>query len=144
MSDNEEKIHTFTIKDKTGVYKLMVFFEIGVTCLLLFFGYIFVSKLQNQTPSKTSSAKQIDTTTPIATPTKFEVPHSYEILSITKTDMTLRGDEGEMVLPTSGPEIALFKGTPKEHTDASINDVRVGQKVILEIIPGERVWVYIL
>lgn len=147
MADLETDIHTFNSKGKTGLYKLVVFLEIGVTCLLLFFGYTFVFKLQTPQPSQISKAAQTLSTTPLSQtpiPTKFEIAHTYRVIRIGESDVTFQGDEGELAVPKAGPGVVVFKGTPESHSDARVTDLSIGQRVILEIIPGERVWIYIL
>ncbi len=146
MPDNSTEFHTFNAKSKTGFYKLLVFLEVGVTCLLLFLGYIFVFKVQKPTSSQVSKASQTLSQTPqspTTKPIKFEVAHSYDVVTIGDVDITLKGDEGQLVIPKSGPGVSIFNGTPAEHTDATVADLQIGQKVILEIIAGEKVWVYI-
>jgi hypothetical protein len=142
MQNDEIKTYTFNPTKKTGIYKLMIFLEIGVTCLLLFLGYTFLYKLQTPTSSKISEASFISPG-PTAIPTKVKIPHSYEITAIGNNEMILRGDTGELTLPL-GPEILIFKGTSEAHTAATAADLKVGEQVMLEIIPGEKAWVYIL
>jgi hypothetical protein len=146
MVNNDTQIHTFKEKSKTGLYKVIVFFEIGITCLLLFLGYTFIFRIQDPNISKRSEAFQFDgaseSDTPI--PTKYEIQHNYTITDIGETDITLEGNEGELVIPKGGRDVLFFRGSPANPTKVSVTDLQIGQLVILEIVPGEKVWVYIL
>ncbi len=141
-NDTNNQIQTFTTKSKTGFYKLIVFLEIGVTGFLIFLGYTFLFRVQKPKESKVSQAAgALPLDSPI--PTKYEIPNSYEVKAINATDIILTGTKGELVVPNGGPGVLVFKGTPAEHTEASTTDLQVGQKITLEIIPGEKVWIYI-
>jgi hypothetical protein len=72
---------------------------------------------------------------------KYEIDFPYEVAKITGSEITLNGKEGLMVLPLSSSEV--FIGSPLQNRQASLSDLTVGQNVTLEIIPGEKVWIYI-
>lgn len=138
--NNDTQIHRYAPSSKNGTYKIIVFLGIGLTCVLLVLGYIFFFKVQRPDQADVSRAQSSSKTVD----SKVELPHTYQVVSMNERDIILGGQEGEMAIPNGGSGVMVFKGTPQTHTEASITDIKVGQSVVLEIIPGEKAWIYIL
>jgi len=141
--ENEVEFHTFNAKQSNIFYMIVIVVGILIISFLTFFGYTYLFKSQKSQPAQVIKTVQ-NSPTLSPTPTKYEIGITYEGLKIGETDITFQGTEGELVIPKSGPGVLFFKGTPENHTDAVLSDLQIGQKVKLEIIPGEKVWVYIL
>lgn len=75
-----------------------------------------------------------------------EIPFDYSVVRVSENEATLRGARGDAVLPNSD-HARVFLGKGENQQAASFSDLKVGQKVTVELIgsaPDRQVNVYIV
>ncbi|MDO8496956.1 MAG: hypothetical protein Q7S61_00235 [bacterium] len=123
--------------------------------LLVFVGglliyYVVKANLLSVNPAPSNITAPINTAqtpppilTITPTPTVFVVPFDYEIKSVSPTLIVMTGQKGDLQVPQN-PIVKIFKGAPPSTEEISFTDVKVGQKARVEVIPKQKVWIYIV
>jgi len=69
---------------------------------------------------------------PSLVPTQMEqIPFDYEVLAVSPSQATLKGEKGEAMLPNDS-KVKVFRGVPGQATPADFTALAVGQKVRIE------------
>ena len=94
-----------------------------------------VAQLAQLTPSPTES----DTVNPVV-----KVPFDYIVEDISDSEIVVNGDLGLMHLPNDPAQVTVRKMEQAgSYANAKISDLSIGQRVELEIKPGEFAIIYI-
>lgn len=80
---------------------------------------------------------------PTPTPSVLLVPFDYTVKSVSANTAILNGAKGDITIPND-PKVSVFKGTPPNAVASSFSEIKVGQKIKLELSPGVGIKVYIL
>ncbi len=76
-------------------------------------------------------------------PTLIEVPFEYTVKSVTASEIVLNGQEGDITFPTNFA-MTYINGDRGSKEATTLSALRVGQKVNLDMIPGQSATIYIL
>lgn len=122
---------------------LILIAEIGVIILVI------IGIIQISTGSKKPATQQTAPQTTVATPTTgsltpINIPFDYRVVSVSASRIVLNGDKGNLTLTNNPKLITVYKGTPTNNTPAAFTDVKEGNKIKIEAIPGVSIKVYIL
>lgn len=66
----------------------------------------------------------------------------YTVATISENEIVLEGEKGSMTLPKERVEV--LRGDPSNAKAVSPDTLRPGDNVVVEFIPGERAWLYVL
>lgn len=72
-----------------------------------------------------------------------KVDFVYNITSITAETIVLDGDNGEFVLPNDPAKVVVYGGPTKESPMLSLTDLKVGNRVNLEFVPGQSATLFV-
>lgn len=72
-----------------------------------------------------------------------KVDFVYSITSITAEAIVLDGDSGEFVLPNDPAKVTVYGGPTKESPMLSLTDLKVGNRVNLEFVPGQSATLFV-
>lgn len=109
--------------------------------IILIGGAFFVmTRKQNMLPTTSQSNTETNQT---AQPTLIQVPFEYTVKSISSSQIILTGERGDIVFPTNFA-ITYYDGDRGSKNTVTQSALRVGQKVNLDMIPGQSASIFIL
>lgn len=95
----------------------------------------------SQQPQNTSSKNL----TPTPTPTPELLKYDYIITEITEKEVRVRTTRGgKAFFPKDEEKIKVYRGEPGKAVEASLSDLKSGQKLRIKRIPGRLLEVYII
>ena len=77
-------------------------------------------------------------------PARFKANIDYTVKGIDDNYILLEGEKGEMALPKNPAQVQVYLRTVDADTQVTIAEVKIGDKVQLEIVPGKSAWLYLL
>ena len=110
-----------------------------VVLLLLAVGlyYVVSSGMLGGTPG---GVKQPVVGTPVAgsmEPQVVKPDFAYKVKSIDATTVVLEGSNGEFILPADVMSVKVYAGLTKESPAMALTDLKVGDSLNMEFIPGK-------
>jgi hypothetical protein len=124
---------------KKPLWIVIIMTEIIAGVIFVFIGGAYLSKTKDQEPSKSLAVYDPET----VTPTKYAIATEYKIIAINESEITISTEKGTMILPKND-QVEVFRGVPGHSIPVTFEDLKIGQKVNLEVIPEAKAWVYIL
>ncbi|PIU69089.1 hypothetical protein COS81_01475 [candidate division WWE3 bacterium CG06_land_8_20_14_3_00_42_16] len=110
------------------VVGLAVFLVIGLAALTIYFIANNSGSNQRNTTVSTQSG-------PAVTPVKVDFP--YTVKSITLAVIVLNGENGDLTLSNNPNMVTVYKGATEASPKIGIQDLKIGDTVNLEFVPGE-------
>ena len=86
-----------------------------------------------------------DVVTNIAPESKLvKVDFAYQVKSITAGAIVLTGKNGEFTLPNDASKVEVYNGPTKESVKISLADLKVGNNLNMEFVPGKSASLFVL
>lgn len=142
---------------KNNLLIILIILILGVGGLIYYNLFVISKKPAEEvtTPSP-ATVQQQEASVPTLEPTLAQktqevlqrggtIPFDYEVTSVEKDKLWLKGLRGDMLL-TEGPNIEFFFKTDETVTPATFADFKVGQKIVIETTapPNRQIKVYIV
>lgn len=109
--------------------------------VLLIAGSAFVMMRNPSTPPSSTGNTNDDSFLP--PPTLMEIDFDYTVKSISASEIIFTGENGDIIFPANF-DFTFYNGGRGSKEVASQADLRVGQKINLDVVPGRSATVYIL
>jgi hypothetical protein len=114
------------MKNKTITRPLLI--TVLILMVVLGFKYTSVRQLASEQNKITEMTEEKERTKPA---------FDYTVTSLSSNEIVLDGEKGSMTLPKES--VTVYDGT----TETVVEKLKVGNKIKLEFIPGQRAWLYI-
>ena len=132
-------------KNSTGFASLLLVFFV-VVLLALAGGFYAVKRGLigmpglNQTPVSKSSGQVVES----SLESVHKVAFIYKVKAITDQTITLNGEMGDFRLPNDPLIVAVYKGPTAASVKMQLGQLKVGDRVNVEFVPGKSASLYML